>query len=73
LLSTVHPVGAIMQKLETLHQFALKQAKQLDEETPIIVSSTDLGEVIEIRPIPEELPEIKPRIKANIKPAELTE
>jgi len=61
-----------MQKLATLHQFALERAKQLDEPTlPTVIDSTALGDVIEIRPIPQELPELKPRIKA--KKLELTE
>ena len=62
-----------MQKLGTLHQFAAERAEQLDEEpnTPNLAKSMNLGDVIEIRPIPAELPFKPARLKA--KPAELTE
>lgn len=62
---TIHPSRDTLQKLGTLSQFASERAKQLDEEPIKTVDSTALGDVIEIRPIPQELPEIKPRLKAK--------
>ena len=73
IIVTTHPSRETMQKLGTLHQLATERAVQLDNEQTNIVKSNDLGEVIEIRPIPEELPEIKPRFKARATPAALTE